>query len=342
MSAIGSVIVMACGASLAAVPRALGLGDLALGLSAIVEGPRPSRPSQARAEPLDEARGLFRYQELLRTPGSSPAWAISRRQIRHRPNLRKTEWGRPHRWQRVYPRTANFGLRAALLIRAFLAMVVSPTGSADGGHDGLAGEGEAELAEQLAALVVVRGGGDQRDVHAARPVDLVDVDLAEHRLLVQAERVVAVAVELLGVQPAEVADTGQGQRQEPVQELPHPVAAQGDLGADGHALAQLELRDRLGGAAQLRLLAGDGREVAQRAVDELGVLGRVADTHVDDDLDHAGDLHGVAVGELLLQRRLDLLAVLRLQARDRCVSGSGCGACWAGHQMSFSQRLQTR
>src|SRR4051795_4428494 len=41
MSAIGSVIVMACVASLAAVPRALGLGDLARGLSAIVEGPRP-------------------------------------------------------------------------------------------------------------------------------------------------------------------------------------------------------------------------------------------------------------------------------------------------------------
>src|SRR6476661_3120766 len=35
MSAIGSVIVMACGASLAAVPRALGLGDLAPGPSAI-------------------------------------------------------------------------------------------------------------------------------------------------------------------------------------------------------------------------------------------------------------------------------------------------------------------
>src|SRR3712207_1270199 len=52
-----------------------------------------------------------------------------------------------------------------------------PPGSADGGDDGLAGEGEAELAEQLAALLVVRGGGDQRDVHAALPVDLVDVDL---------------------------------------------------------------------------------------------------------------------------------------------------------------------
>src|SRR3954451_15765599 len=35
MSAMGSVIVMTCGASLAAVPRALGLGDLARGLSAI-------------------------------------------------------------------------------------------------------------------------------------------------------------------------------------------------------------------------------------------------------------------------------------------------------------------
>src|SRR5690349_14509386 len=55
MSAIGSVIVMGCRASLAAVPRALGLGDLAPGLSAIVEGPRPSQPSHARAEPLDEA-----------------------------------------------------------------------------------------------------------------------------------------------------------------------------------------------------------------------------------------------------------------------------------------------
>src|SRR5215212_3618680 len=35
MSAIGSVIVMACGASLAAVPQAPGLGDLAPGPSAI-------------------------------------------------------------------------------------------------------------------------------------------------------------------------------------------------------------------------------------------------------------------------------------------------------------------
>src|SRR4051794_34740791 len=130
MSAIGSVIVMACGASLAAVPHALGLGDLARGLSAIsvtrllrcwngsAAGTRGAR-SVSRG-----AAGSFCYQELLRTPGSSPAWAISRRQIRHRPNLRKTACGRPHRWQRVYARTANLGLRFAFSIRAFLAMVV--------------------------------------------------------------------------------------------------------------------------------------------------------------------------------------------------------------------------
>src|SRR4051812_1979073 len=107
MSAIGSVIVMSGGASLAVVPQAPGLGDLA---------PGPSAIGGAR---------WMNYQLDLRTPGSSPACAISRRQIRHRPNLRKTECGRPHRWQRVYPRTANLGLRFAFSIRAFLAIVFS-------------------------------------------------------------------------------------------------------------------------------------------------------------------------------------------------------------------------
>src|SRR3954471_24055211 len=106
MSAIGSVIVMSGGASLAAVPHALG-----------------PRRLGAWASRRSVVLGLVNYQLDLRTPGSSPACAISRRQIRHRPNLRKTECGRPHRWQRVYPRTANFGLRFAFSIRAFLAIV---------------------------------------------------------------------------------------------------------------------------------------------------------------------------------------------------------------------------
>jgi hypothetical protein len=43
--------------------------------------------------------------------------------------------------------------------------------------------------------------------------------------------------------------------------------------ADRHALAQLELRDGLAGLADLRLLAGDRGQVADRAVDQLGVAG---------------------------------------------------------------------
>ena len=41
------------------------------------------------------------HQLALVTPGISPAWAISRRQIRQSLNLRYTERGRPHRWHRV-------------------------------------------------------------------------------------------------------------------------------------------------------------------------------------------------------------------------------------------------
>src|ERR1700709_2376712 len=83
MSAIGSVIVMGCRASLAAVPRALVLGDLAPGLSAI-GGARLVTCWNGSAAATRGARsvswgaaGPFCYQELLLTPGSSPACAIS-------------------------------------------------------------------------------------------------------------------------------------------------------------------------------------------------------------------------------------------------------------------------
>src|SRR6478735_9631282 len=108
------------------------------------------------------------YQLDFWTPGSSPACAISRTQIRHRPNLRNTECGRPHFWQRVYARTANFGFLLALLTSAFLAM-----GS-------VLLEREAEVLEQRTAFFVVGGGGHDGDVHTARTIDLVHVDLVEH------------------------------------------------------------------------------------------------------------------------------------------------------------------
>src|SRR5918992_2756546 len=195
-------------------------------------------------------------------------------------------------------------------------------------------EREAEPAQQRPAFLVGRGRGDDRDVHAARPVDRVRVDLVEHRLLGEPERVVAPPVELRGREATEVADTRQRDREQAVEELPHPVAPQRDLRADGHALTQLELRDGLGGPADLRLLAGDGGQVADRAVDQLRVAGGVADAHVDDDLHDAGDLHDVGVGELLTQFALDLVLVALLQARRHSLSRR--------HQISFPERREIR
>src|SRR6187397_1582231 len=151
-------------------------------------------------------------------------------------------------------------------------------------------EGEAELLEQRATLVIVGRRGDHGDVHATDPVDAVLVDLVEHRLLRETEGVVAVAVELLRRQAAEVTDTRERDRHEAVEELPHAVATQRRVRADRHTLAELELRDGLTSLGHDRLLAGDGGEVADGTLDELAVLGRVADTHVDDDLDDAGNL----------------------------------------------------
>src|SRR6476620_5920062 len=198
-------------------------------------------------------------------------------------------------------------------------------------------EGEAERLEQSTALVVVGGGGHHSDVHATHAVDAVLVDLVEHRLLGQAERVVALAVELLGRQAAEVADAGKSRRHEAVEELPHAVATERGVRTDRHALAQLELRDGLAGLGDQRLLTGDGGQVADRALDELGVLGGVADTHVHDDLDDAGNLHDVGVAELLLQLALDLLGVPLLEAGH-------LGGCGLGHvcHRSLPERTATR
>ena len=62
------------------------------------------------------------------------------------------------------------------------------------------------MAQQRPAFVVVGCRGDERDVHAAYPVDPVLIDLVEHDLLVEAKGVVALAVELFGREAAEDGD----------------------------------------------------------------------------------------------------------------------------------------
>src|SRR5699024_11185219 len=222
-------------------------------------------------------------------------------------------------------RTLNFGLRAALLISAVFAISVLL-------------EREAEPAQKRTALVVVGGGRDHGDAHPANAIDLVLVDLVEHRLFGQTEGVVAVSVELLRGQPTEVADAGQSEAQRAVQELPHAPPAQGDVRADRLALAQLELGDGLARPVHRRLLAGDVGQVADGPVDHLGVACGIAHTHVHHYLDQAGHLVDVLVVELLPQGGQDLLAVLALQPRQL----RGLFNCCAAHHTSLPERLATR
>src|SRR5688572_29526034 len=86
-------------------------------------------------------------------------------------------------------------------------------------------ERHAEAAQELAPLLVGRRRGHESDVHPVDLRHLVVVDLREDDLLGQPERVVAAPVEGARAHAAEVADARDGDRDEPVEELPHPRAA---------------------------------------------------------------------------------------------------------------------
>src|ERR1700733_5818351 len=90
--------------------------------------------------------------------------------------------------------------------------------------DDLLLEREAESDEEGASLGVVLGGDADGDVHAADDVDTVVVDLGKDELLGHPAGVVPVAVERSRRQAPEVADPGDGDGDEPVEELPGPVA----------------------------------------------------------------------------------------------------------------------
>src|SRR5205823_7482825 len=104
---------------------------------------------------------------------------------------------------------------------------------------------QGECLQEGAGVIVGLGAGRDRHVEAAYLLDVVVVDLREDDLLAHAEGVVAAAVERSGVEAPEVADARQRDRDQPVEELVHARAAERHLRAHRHALAHLELRDRL-------------------------------------------------------------------------------------------------
>src|SRR5690606_36788244 len=216
-------------------------------------------------------------------------------QMRRTPKSRRNARGRPQRLQRFSLRVENFGLRFALAMWALVAIFPPP----------LLPERHAEELEQAAGFLVGLGARDDGDVHAAGRVDLVVADLGEHHLLLDAEAVVAAAVEAVGGHAAEVAHARQGDVDEAVEERPHLHAVQRGAQPHWHAGTDPEVRHRLRGAGDGRTLQRDLGDLARGLLEHLGVVARLAEAHVHDDLLDARHRHRVGVAVALGQLRQD-------------------------------------
>src|SRR5260221_7027358 len=189
------------------------------------------------------------------------------------------------------------------------------------GHGDPSGlERKAKGGEQRARLIVVFSGRGDADVEPAQGVDLVVFDFRKNDLLLDAEAVVAAAVERAARDAAEVTDTRDCHGDQPIQELVHALATQGHHAPDRISLADLERRDRLLGLGDHGFLAGDLGEIGNGVVQDLLVRRRLAHAHIQRDLLDARYFHRGLVPELLHEVGHDVLAVIVLQAGHRQVS----------------------
>src|SRR5579883_2098305 len=179
------------------------------------------------------------------------------------------------------------------------------------------GEGHAHEFKQFEGVFVVAGAGHNRDIHALLALNLVQLDFRKNGLVPDAQRVVTAAVERAGRQPAEIADSRQGRRDQAVKEFIHRVTAQGNVAADGLALAQLEIGDAVPGFADRGLPAGDQREIFGCVVNR-AFFERRAHPHVHHDLFHPGNLVRVGVLVALAQGGQHFLGVFLVKSGFHC------------------------
>ncbi len=163
-------------------------------------------------------------------------------------------------------------------------------------------------------------------------------------MLFQAARIIAATVEALRIEPAEVLDARQRDGDEAIQKLVHAVAAQGHLGAKGHALAHLEGGDGLSRRGEQRLLACNQCKIFGGILDLLAVGRCLADTHIEHDFLELGHLHAILIAELFNKRVADHSLVVRFHARPIVLgtrlyfarSGSLCLCLGVGLRLAVS------
>src|SRR5579885_2836994 len=145
-------------------------------------------------------------------------------------------------------------------------------------------ERHPHLPHQGQAFRVGPGRGRDGDIHALGLFDFGVIDFREDQLVLDPQGVIAAAVERFGGDAAEIPNAGQRHIDQPVEKFIHALAAKRDHAADRHVLAKLERGDRLACLGDYRLLAGDLAELVDRAIHQLGILGRLAEADVDRDL----------------------------------------------------------
>src|SRR4029078_7072061 len=121
-------------------------------------------------------------------------------------------------------------------------------------------EREVERGDQRAGFVVGARVGANGNIEPPGIGDLVEIDLREDRVFLDAKAVVAAAIEALRTKPAEITHARQYDVHQAVQKVIHARLAQRDLAADGLAVAQLVGRDRLARLGDHVLLARGARQ----------------------------------------------------------------------------------
>src|SRR5215471_2780302 len=179
---------------------------------------------------------------------------------------------------------------------------------------------EAQALQELAAFLIVAGGCGQGDVHALDLVHAGVINFREHQLVLEAQGVIATAIKGVARQSAEVADTGKHDVAQAVEKFVHLLAAQGYGAANGHTLANLEIRDGLFRAGDNRPLPGNLPEFHGGSVQQLGVLAGFAQTDVHGDLLQLRYGHGVPPAKALHQRGRRFFPVLVMHSTQHLVA----------------------
>ena len=103
-------------------------------------------------------------------------------------------------------------------------------------------ERESETFQERFRLFVCIRRCNNSNVHAVEVLHFIQVDFRENHLLLDAKSEIASAIKAFGTHTLEITRSGQGYRDQAIEEIKHAVATQRDAGSDWHSLTQLKVR----------------------------------------------------------------------------------------------------